>query len=72
MAGTTIEMWIGQNTAKVNGVLVAINPTNTQVMPIVVPPGRTMLPLRFIAENLKCQVDWDATQQMVTVTYPKP
>jgi hypothetical protein len=31
-----------------------------------------MLPLRFIAENLGCQVDWNQAQQEVKVTYPKP
>lgn len=72
LGGTTIEMWIGQNTAKVNGVLVPIDPNNAKVMPILLPPGRTMLPLKFIAENLNCQVDWDPLQQMVTVSYPKP
>lgn len=70
--GKTIELWIDQPTAKVNGVVVPVDPNNPNVTPIVVPPGRTMLPLRFIAENLGCQVDWDRSQQMVTVTYPKP
>jgi hypothetical protein len=27
-----------------------------------------MLPLRFVAENLGCKVDWDPEQQTVTVT----
>lgn len=68
---TTIEMWINLNIARVNGSAVMIDPSNSDVVPAVVPPGRTMLPLRFIAEQLNCQVDWDASQQMVTVTYPK-
>jgi len=71
LAGTTIEMWIGQNTARVNGVMEMIDPDNPAVVAITVPPGRTMLPLRFIAEKLNSQVDWDDAQQMVTVTYPK-
>ncbi|MCX5780256.1 MAG: stalk domain-containing protein, partial [Firmicutes bacterium] len=68
---TTIEMWIGRNTAKVNGVAALIDPVNPGVVPIVVPPGRTMLPLRFIAEQFNSQVDWDPVQEMVTVSYPK-
>lgn len=68
---TTIEMWINLNIARVNGSPVMIDPGNSEVMPTLVPPGRTMLPLRFIAEQLNSQVDWDADQQMVTVTYPK-
>jgi hypothetical protein len=71
LASTTIEMWIGQNTARVNGVMEMIDPDNPAVVAITVPPGRTMLPLRFIAEKLNSQVDWDDAQQMVTVTYPK-
>jgi len=68
---STIEMWLGLNFARVNGTAVMIDPANSEVVPLVVPPGRTMLPLRFIAEQLKSQVDWDAAQQMITVTYPK-
>ena len=45
-----------------------IDPNNANVTPIAVPPGRTMLPLRFIAENLGCQVDWEPLSQMITVT----
>jgi hypothetical protein len=29
-----------------------------------------MLPLRFIARNLDCQVEWDQSLQEVKVTYP--
>ena len=72
LSGKTIEMWIGQGNAEINGVSTPIDPSNPSVTPIVVPPGRTMLPLRFIAENLDCQVDWNSVTQQVTVTYPKP
>jgi hypothetical protein len=72
MDGKTIDLWINNNMAAVNGTGTPIDPQNPNVTPIIVPPGRTMLPLRFIAENLGCQVDWDPLQQMVTVTYPKP
>ena len=72
LKGKTIEMWINNPVAKVNGVDKYIDPDNQAVKPIIVPPGRTMLPLRFIAENLDCKVDWDEAKQEVTVTYPKP
>ncbi len=68
--GTTIELWIGKNTAKVNGEYKLIDPTNPNVKPIIIPPGRTMLPIRFIAENLGCKVDWNAELREVTITYP--
>ena len=67
-----VELWIGQNRARVNGAYQYIDPANHNVVPIVVPPGRTMLPLRFIAETLGCQVDWNGVTQEVTVIYPAP
>lgn len=70
--GKVIELWMGKNQAKVNGICTPIDTTDSTVAPILVPPGRTMLPLRFIAEQLGCQVDWDPSTQKVTVTYPKP
>ena len=72
LKGTEIELWIGNNYARVDGQYKLIDSSNPQVTPIIVEPGRTMLPLRFIAENLGSQVDWDAGQKEVTVTYPAP
>lgn len=69
LKGTTIELWIGRNYARVNGEYKFIDTTNTAVAPIIVEPGRTMLPLRFIAENLGCKVGWNAALQEVTITY---
>ena len=31
--------------------------------------GRTMIPLRFVAENLGCLVGWDQPTRGVTVVY---
>lgn len=47
-----IEMDIGSKKALVNGKTV-----NLDCQPVVV-DGRTLVPLRFIAENLECQVDY--------------
>lgn len=66
---TVIELWIGNPMAKVNGVEKRIDPGNLGVKPIVIPPGRTMLPIRFISENLGCSVDWNAQTQEVKITY---
>lgn len=70
--GKTIELWVNRNTAMINGAETPIDPSNSNMAPIVVPPGRTMLPLRFIAENLGAKVEWDPAQQVVTVTYSQP
>ncbi len=72
LKGTEIELWIGNNYARVDGQYKLIDSSNPQVTPIIAEPGRTMLPLRFIAENLGSKVDWDAGQKEVTVTYPAP
>lgn len=71
-ASKIIELWIDNNVARVNGVSTFIDPANSDVKPVILPPGRTMLPLRFIAENLGCDVGWNGPLQEVTVTYTAP
>gem|GEM_PF-4589195 len=65
----TIEIWIGKNEARVNDKVVAIDPQNSSIAPFIEFPGRTMLPLRFINENLGAQVDWKEDTREVKVTY---
>jgi len=36
-------------------------------VPAQIISGRTMVPLRFIAESLGCQVNWDPTNQVVSI-----
>jgi hypothetical protein len=66
----SVELWIGENQARINGAYQYIDDKNPGVVPLIMPPGRTMLPLRFIAETLGCQVEWDAATRRVTITYP--
>ncbi|MDI6861581.1 MAG: stalk domain-containing protein [Caldisericia bacterium] len=66
----TIELWIGKNIARVNGINTPIDQNNPKVVPMII-SGRTMLPVRFVAENLGCKVDWDPTTKTVIITYPK-
>ena len=63
-----IELWIGKNIAKVNSINKLIDPDNPKVIPLII-NGRTMLPVRFVAENLGCKVDWDPTTKTITITY---
>ncbi len=72
LKGTTMELWIGKNYARVNGEYKFIDSTNTAVTPIIIEPGRTMLPLRFVSENLGAKVDWNSSKREVTVTHPAP
>ncbi len=64
-----IELWIGKNYARINGEIKLIDPDNPNVVPIII-EGRTMLPIRFVAENLGCKVDWDGATKTITITYP--
>ncbi|WP_165849379.1 InlB B-repeat-containing protein [Candidatus Cryosericum septentrionale] len=66
--GTTIILTIGKSTALVNGKPLVIDPKNRKVVPIL-SSSRTMLPLRFVAENLGLQVDWDAKARTITVSW---
>jgi len=61
----TVEIWIGKKEGKVNGKTVILD------VPPQIFQGVTMVPLRFIAENLDCNVQWDATTQTITLQYPK-
>lgn len=69
--GKTIELWIGRNTAMVNGTAVPIDSGSPEVAPVLADPGRTMIPLRFVSEQLGCQVDWEPATGEVKVSYPK-
>jgi len=68
---TTIELWIGKPQATVNGQTKWIDDANHKVMPEII-NGRTMLPLRFVAENLGADVVWDGTTKTITITYTLP
>lgn len=63
-----IILTIQKSEALVNGKIRNID-ENKQVVPFIF-NGRTMLPLRFIAENLQSQVEWDAKTQQITLIYP--
>ena len=66
--GTTLmELWIGQSNAVINGKTTPIDAGNTNVKPLII-SDRTMLPLRFVTENLGCEVQWEQATQRVTIT----
>ncbi|NLV16695.1 MAG: copper amine oxidase N-terminal domain-containing protein [Syntrophomonadaceae bacterium] len=62
-----MELWIGQSDALVNGKTVPIDADNPNIKPLII-NGRTMLPLRFVTENLGCGVQWDPVTRNVTIT----
>ncbi len=58
-----VKLVIGSTTMTINGVAFPMD-----AAPEVVDPGRTMLPLRAVAQALGCDVTWDAATQAVTIT----
>jgi hypothetical protein len=68
LGSTTIELWIGKSVATVNGVSTPIDSTDAKVVPEII-NGRTMLPLRFVTENLGATVAWEQSTQTITITY---
>jgi len=68
LGSAIIDLWIGKNAAKVNGVSRPIDSANAKVVPEII-NGRTMLPLRFVSENLGCSVGWADATRTITITY---
>jgi hypothetical protein len=60
--GHMIIMVVGASTALVDGTSVRLD------VPSRILRGRTMVPIRFVAENLGCSVTWHARTRSVTVT----
>lgn len=62
---TNMEMTIDSTTMKVNG-----NNVKMDVAPMII-NERTMLPIRYITENLGGKVEWFDTIQAVAITYER-
>jgi hypothetical protein len=60
-----IELYIDQPYALVNGAKVTLD------APPFIQSGRTLVPLRFISENLEATVEYEAKTQTITISYPK-
>jgi len=60
--GTVVVLQIGSTSPTVNGSVVTID------APGVVIDGRTLVPLRFVAESFGVDVDWDGETRTITIT----
>lgn len=58
-----LELWIDKNEAKVNG-----KQKTLEVAPKII-SNRTMVPLRFVSDNLGLQIIWDGANQIVALYY---
>lgn len=65
--GTTIKIWIGQKEALVNNKKVAMD-----TVAVLDGTGRTMVPLRFIVENMGASISYDEKSKTVNVTKVDP
>ncbi|MDI6799567.1 MAG: stalk domain-containing protein [Actinomycetota bacterium] len=61
---TVVKLVIGSKTLSKNGIA-----SQMDVSPETTPPGRTMLPARWVAEAFGATVTWNKTTQTVTITY---
>ncbi len=66
LEGRVIELWIDMKMARVNGKPVEVDP------PPRIVNGRTVVPLRFVSENLGAEVSWEPETQTITITYMIP
>ena len=66
-----VQLYIDKPQARVNHVVVPIDPHNRRVTAFVNHQwGRTMLPIRFVAEAMGAKVDWFQEQkQMITIDH---
>lgn len=56
-----LELFVGNTTAYVNGVGVKLD------APPVIQSGRTLVPVRFISEQMGAKVTWDGVKKQVTI-----
>jgi S1-C subfamily serine protease len=68
MGSDVLELSIGKSTAHVNGTPMSVDPANLKVVPFIV-GGRTMLPVRFVAERLGGTVTWNDATKTATLTF---
>ena len=61
---TIVEIWIGKKEAKVNGAEYKLASS-----PVIV-SGKTLVPLRFVAEALGAKVTWQGETKTIIIEYP--
>jgi hypothetical protein len=67
----SLDLWIEKPQASLNGTALAIDAANSAVVPTIT-NGRTMLPLRFVAQSLGIDVQYTDATKMITLTHMKP
>jgi rhodanese-related sulfurtransferase len=65
----SVKLWINKNEAEIK-IDRQIEKVSLDVPPLIL-QGRTLVPIRFVAEQLGAEVLWNAKLQEVSVLYPK-
>ncbi len=71
LLGNTVTLWIDNPSARVNGESVLIEKDMSKygkVVPTII-NDRTMVPMRFLAESLGCEVEWVSDTKEIILTY---
>ena len=63
----TVSLYVGNSSAIVDNAKKPVDANNVDVKPII-KDGRTLVPVRFIAESFGATVGWDAASRTVTVS----
>jgi hypothetical protein len=63
LKGKTIKLWIDKTES-----LVGTEKKSLDVAPAII-KERTMLPLRFVTENLGANIEWNDTEKKITIRY---
>jgi hypothetical protein len=61
--GRRVEMWLDQNDILADGESHTIDVAPTTIN------DRTMVPVRFVAENIDCQIEWIGSTQEVIIVF---
>lgn len=59
---SVVKLVIGSKTMLIDG-----TPITMDVVPEIVDPGRTMLPIRWVGQALGCTISWDAAAETITI-----
>jgi len=62
-----ITLWVDKPNALINNKEINIDPDNIKVVPFIIPPGRTVVPIRFISEAFGAKVDWEGDTKTVRI-----
>jgi len=64
-----VEFKINDPYAYINGKKTIIDKFNHSIVPLLIPPGRVFVPMRFLAEVINCKVKWDSKEQLISLIY---